>query len=98
MSPNLPRSSRADSPAAALQGLASRAYRLLRQGRPEDRDELRDLLDEIGRSRRLFEGIASEDLRHWFDRLEAEVAGSLEPIDEFRPRIEPSNRARVGVA
>lgn len=92
MTPNPSLQSRADTPADAVRGLASRAYRVLRMGRAEDRDEVRDLLDELHRSRRLLDGFSNDDLFRWFDHLEAEVAGLLDPVDHGDPihRVEPS--------
>lgn len=100
MTPNPPLPSRADTPADAVRGLASKAYRVLRQGRAEDRDEVRDLLDELHRSRRLLDGVANPDLVRWFDHLEAEVTGLIGPIDHDDPA--PLHRADapavIGVA
>jgi hypothetical protein len=92
MTPNPPLPCQAESPAEALRGLASRAYRVLRLGRAEDRDEVRDLLDELHRSRRLLHRVASDDLVQWFDQLEAEITGLIDPIglDDPLHRAEPS--------
>ncbi|QDV34350.1 hypothetical protein [Tautonia plasticadhaerens] len=91
MTPNPPLPSRADTPADAVRGLASRAYRVLRLGRAEDRDEVLDLLDELHRSRRLLDGADGGDLARWFDHLEAEVSGLIAPVEPQDP--DPLRRA-----
>ena len=102
MSPNFPYASGVDTPTAALRRLASRAHRVLRQGRAGDRAELIALLDEIARSRRLLAGAANVELANWFDRLESEAVrmlGRSERSDvRHRLGVEPAPTCGAGMA
>lgn len=78
MTPNQTLPEGGDALATSLRQLAQRAYEVLKQGRPEGRDEVNALLDEIARSKELAAGVAGEDLGRWLDGLERQVAEQLD--------------------